>query len=111
MRIGHRRIRPIVRIHRTRADGAVTEEVPAPPPAHEGHAWIVAEFLDWLDGGPTPATTLEDNIRTAATIFGAIEAARTGSPWTSSRWSASCPPTKGEWHRQEQRSVARHRLG
>jgi predicted dehydrogenase len=69
----------IVRIHRHQRDrGLVTEEVPAPAPIREGHAWIVAEFLDWLDGGPTPATTLEDNIRTAATIFGAIEAARTG---------------------------------
>lgn len=69
----------IVRIHRhARGRGVATEEVQAPPPAHEGHAWIVAEFLDWLDGGPTPATTLEDNVRTAATIFGAIEAARTG---------------------------------
>ncbi len=68
-----------VRVHRhTRAGGLVTEEVPAPRPAHEGHAWIVAEFLDWLDDGPMPATTLADNMRTAATIFGAIEAARTG---------------------------------
>jgi hypothetical protein len=56
----------------------VTEEVPAPPPAREGHAWIVAEFLDWLDEGPIPATSLDDNIRTAAMVFGAIEAARTG---------------------------------
>lgn len=69
----------IVRIHRhERSRGVVTEDVPAPAPVHEGHAWIVGEFLDWLDGGLTPATTLEDNIRTAATIFGAIEAARTG---------------------------------
>jgi len=76
-----------VRIHRfKRGGGLKTEEVPLVKPAHaghspivdQGHAWIVAEFLDWLDGGPAPATTLEDNIRTAATIFGAIEAARTG---------------------------------
>ena len=69
----------VVRIHRhERGRGVVTEEVLAPQPPHEAHAWIVAEFLDWLDGGPAPATALEDNIRTAATIFGAIEAARTG---------------------------------
>src|SRR5207253_3767437 len=70
-----------VRIHRhTRGGGLVSQEVPAPLPPHEGHAWIVAEFLDWLDDGPTPATTLDDNMRTAGMIFGAIEAARTGQP-------------------------------
>jgi predicted dehydrogenase len=67
----------IVRIHRhTRGQGVVTHEVAAPQPRHEGHAWIVAEFLDWLDDGPLPATTLDDNLRTAAMIFGAIESAR-----------------------------------
>jgi predicted dehydrogenase len=65
-----------VRVHRhTHGGGLVTREVPAPAPHREGHAWIVAEFLDWLDGGPSPATTLQDNMRTAAMIFGAIEAA------------------------------------
>jgi predicted dehydrogenase len=69
----------IVRIHRhSRAGGLTTEEITAPAPDYEAHAWIVAEFLDWLDGGPTPATNLKDNIQTAAMIFGAIESARTG---------------------------------
>jgi predicted dehydrogenase len=68
----------IVRIHRhTRGQGVVTQEVRAPLPRHEGHAWIVSEFLDWLDDGPLPATALDDNMRTAAMIFGAIESART----------------------------------
>jgi predicted dehydrogenase len=68
----------IVRIHRhTRGQGLVTEEVRAPLPRHEGHAWIVSEFLDWLDGSPTPSTALDDNIRSAAMILGAIESART----------------------------------
>jgi predicted dehydrogenase len=69
----------VVRIHRhNRVDGLVTDEVPAPVPPREGHMWIVNEFLDWLDGGPPPATRIEDNIRTAAMVFGAIESARTG---------------------------------
>jgi len=68
-----------VRIHRhSRAGGAVSEQVARPIVPHEGHAWVVAEFLDWLDGGSAPATTLHDNMRTAATIFGAIESAHTG---------------------------------
>ena len=37
---------------------------------------MLREFLDWLDGGTTPETALDDNLRTAATIFGAIEASR-----------------------------------
>jgi predicted dehydrogenase len=69
----------VVRINRhTRGRGLESREVPAPMPAHEGHAWIIAEFLDWLDGGPPPATCLEDNLHTAAMVFGAIESARTG---------------------------------
>jgi predicted dehydrogenase len=69
----------VVRIHRhTRGSGLVSQEVCAPVPRYEGHAWIVSEFLDWLDGGPAPATTLEDNLRSAAMIFGAIESARIG---------------------------------
>jgi predicted dehydrogenase len=94
-----------VRIHRhTRGRGLVTEEIPAPPQPNEGHAWIVAEFLDWLDGGPVPATTLDDNMRTAATIFGAIESARTGQSIDVEHMlkeafaRGQCPP-------------ARHRLG
>ena len=86
----------IVRVHRhALGRGVVTEEVPAPAPAHEGHEWIVAEFLDWLDGGPTPATTLEDNIRTAATIFGAIEAARTGQPVDVQQMLRELPADEG----------------
>jgi predicted dehydrogenase len=68
----------VVRWYRhARGRGLITEEVSAPAPAYEAHGWIVSEFLDWLDGGPTPATSLDDNLRTAAMIFGAIEAART----------------------------------
>jgi len=69
----------VVRIHRHSASaGVVTTEVAAPVPEREGHLWIVAEFLDWLNGGPAPLTALDDNIRTAAMIFGALESARTG---------------------------------
>jgi predicted dehydrogenase len=68
----------VVRIHRhTPAGGLRTEEVPLETPRYEGHEWIVHEFLDWLDGGPPPATVLEDNIHSAAMVFGAIEAAAT----------------------------------
>ena len=69
----------VVRMHRHSASaGVVTTEVAAPVPEREGHLWIVNEFLDWLDGGPTPLSVLDDNIRTAAMIFGALDSARTG---------------------------------
>ncbi|MBV9175390.1 MAG: Gfo/Idh/MocA family oxidoreductase [Chloroflexi bacterium] len=59
----------MVCVHRhTRAGGLETQEIAATQPRHEAHAWVLDEFLTWLDGGPTPATTLDDNIRTAATI-------------------------------------------
>jgi predicted dehydrogenase len=68
----------VVRVHRhTEAGGVVTQTLDAPPLAREGHDWIAAEFVNWLQDGPRPATTLDDNIRTAATIFGAIRSAHT----------------------------------
>jgi predicted dehydrogenase len=69
----------VVRIHRhTRHGGVVTSEVEIPSMPREGHRWVVQEFLDWLDDGVAPATTLEDNMRSAAMIFGAIESAHSG---------------------------------
>jgi predicted dehydrogenase len=71
----------VVRIHRfRRGGGLVTEEVPTARPAYEGHVHQIVEFLDWLDGGPAPETVLDDNIKTTAMVFGAIEASRTGQP-------------------------------
>lgn len=68
----------IVRIHRfKRGSGLVTEEVPLVKPPYEGHNWLINEFLDWLDGGPTPATVFDDNLKSVAMVFAAIEASRT----------------------------------
>lgn len=44
---------------------------------YEGHAAIIDQFLTWLEGGPAPETRLEDNIKSAAMLFGAIEASQT----------------------------------
>ncbi|HEV8633111.1 MAG TPA: Gfo/Idh/MocA family oxidoreductase [Chloroflexota bacterium] len=70
----------IVRIDRFRRGSLVTEEVPTEQSAHEGHAEVLRQFLDWLDGGPPPETALDDNLRTAAAVFGAIEASRHEQP-------------------------------
>jgi predicted dehydrogenase len=65
----------IVRIEEwTPGRGLRVEEVPPAALPWEGHQAIVAQFLDWLDGGPTPATVLADNIKSNAMLFAAIEA-------------------------------------
>lgn len=68
----------IVRIARYwRGRGLTIVEIPPVKVEHEGHAWIVQEFLDWLEGGPVPATVVSDNLRTMAMVFGALESSRT----------------------------------
>lgn len=68
----------VVRILRhTRGAGVRVEPVPAVESALDGHAAVVSEFVDWLNGAHAPATALEDNVRSAAMVFGAIESART----------------------------------
>ena len=40
--------------------------------------WLAELFVDWLNGGPEPANSLEDNIQCAALLFAAIESSRQG---------------------------------
>lgn len=40
----------------------------------DGHFLVIEEFLNWLEGGPAPQTALDDNLRTAALTFAAVEA-------------------------------------
>ncbi|MFQ6098864.1 MAG: Gfo/Idh/MocA family protein [Armatimonadota bacterium] len=54
--------------------GLKTEELPTARPQWDGHKAIVDQFLNWLDGGPEPPTSLRDNIKSAAVLFAAIEA-------------------------------------
>jgi predicted dehydrogenase len=77
----------IVRIHRFRRGGGLSvQEVPLVKQAHPGHVPIkdqahgavMGQFLDWLDGGPTPETTIQDNIKSIAIVFAAIEASESG---------------------------------
>jgi predicted dehydrogenase len=42
--------------------------------------WLAELFVDWLNGGPAPENTLEDNMQCAALLFAAIESAHTGQP-------------------------------
>jgi predicted dehydrogenase len=69
----------IVRIEERSAAGTLqTRDVPPVEIIWDGHQAVAAEFLDWLDGGPPPATTLADNLQSTAMLFAAIRAAETG---------------------------------
>jgi len=39
------------------------------------NAWLAELFVDWLQGGPAPPNTLDDNIQCCALLFAAIESA------------------------------------
>lgn len=70
----------LVRITRRLENGRThIEEIHRPLDVFHGHITIVDHFLKWLDGGPAPSTELDDNIKTAAMLFAAIQAAETRS--------------------------------
>lgn len=62
----------------TPSQGARLTEVPNIHVEFQGHCSLVKQFLDWLEGGPEPVTVIDDNIRSVAMMFGAIEASETG---------------------------------
>jgi len=66
-------------LEHTPGRGLKTEERPAIAPKYDGHCYLVNEFLDWLGGGPEPATVIDDNMKSAAMLFAAIEASETQS--------------------------------
>jgi predicted dehydrogenase len=69
----------VVRIEERSAAGTLqTGEVPQIEVTWEGHQAVAAQFLDWLDGGPPPATTLADNLQSTAMLFAAIRASEAG---------------------------------
>jgi predicted dehydrogenase len=45
-----------------------------------GNTWLVAQFLDWLDGGEPMATNVADNLRSMALVEAATRSSRTGEP-------------------------------
>lgn len=60
------------------ADGAC--ELPLLEQPKWSHAWLIEQFVRWLDGGEPMATNVEDNLQSVALIFAAIESSRTGEP-------------------------------
>ena len=69
-----------VRVERHKGRGLLSiDEVPMEAPSIEGHQSIIEAFVDWIEGGDPPETTLDDNIKSAAMLFGAIGATTTRS--------------------------------
>lgn len=60
-------------------DQEVVEEIVPDTNPHDGHYAVIRQFLDWLDGGSPPVTTLDDNLKTMALTFAAVEATHTGN--------------------------------
>jgi predicted dehydrogenase len=59
-------------------DEEVVEEIkPETNPFH-GHFAVIARFLDWLDGGASPETVIDDALQTMALTFSAVEATHSG---------------------------------
>lgn len=64
-------------------EGLLRQSTPVdlPLPAHieqtHGHASVLAEFLDAIDQGRAPETAGNDNIKSLAMVFAAIESAKT----------------------------------
>jgi predicted dehydrogenase len=61
----------------SRENGQTIErEIPTLEVAFNGHAAMPEQFMNWLEGGETPATVLDDNIKSNATLFAAIKASQ-----------------------------------
>lgn len=67
----------IVRVTTRENSKASTREITIEKPERAGHLMLPQQFLDWREGGPTPPTNLDDNMQSAALMFGAIQAAQT----------------------------------
>ena len=44
------------------------------------NAWLIQQYIAWLDGGPPMETNVEANLQSMALIFAAIESTKTGQP-------------------------------
>jgi predicted dehydrogenase len=71
----------VVRIYEhDREQGMRMREVPTVRLPRQHHEAVIGQFLDWLDGGPAPQTTIDDNLKSTAMLFGAIEASSRHEP-------------------------------
>lgn len=58
--------------------GEMVEEIVPETNPRDGHVAVIGRFLDWLDGGSPPETTIDDALRTMALTFAAAESTHSG---------------------------------
>lgn len=56
------------------------EPVPLDDREHWSNAWLVGQFLDWLDGGEPMETNVRDNLQSVALVEAAVRSSETGDP-------------------------------
>jgi hypothetical protein len=66
-----------MRIHRAGQDVEIYE---APAIKLNGHAYLFAEFLDWMDGEKPSVTRIENNIKSFAMVMAAVGTTADGQP-------------------------------
>ena len=52
------------------------------------HAWLIEQFVRWLDGGEPMETNVKDNLQSVALVFAAVESSRSGKPVNVQRFLA-----------------------
>jgi predicted dehydrogenase len=62
------------------SSGLRVRDLPQVQARFQSHEYIFETFLDWVGGGETPETALDDNIHSAAMLFGAVRASATDQP-------------------------------
>lgn len=83
----------VVRIVRDTETGRTIEEIMPEELDREEHLVIIGRFLDWLDGGEAPFSVFEDNVRTMALTFAAVESTHTGTRVSASKMLKDAFPT------------------
>ena len=68
----------VIRIFQDTTDGEVVEEVHPVESVYDEHFTIIGQFLDWIGGGEPLFSVFEDNIKTMALTFAAVEATHSG---------------------------------
>lgn len=65
-------------LKRQKHGGLITEELEPVRAEYDAHNAIIDQFLTWREGGPEPETVVQDNIKSAAMLFAAVQASETG---------------------------------
>lgn len=70
--------RRLLEIRGTVGMDSVTREIPLAQQEVWMNPWLAEMFVNWLNGGPEPPCTVQDNIQCCALLFAAVKSAHTG---------------------------------